>query len=83
MGVDHGDLTNFRYPRLPKVWCTHHHSHRKEHDMAIRKTVEEEFIVNGDKDVWFRNCTTALDTGGFKDIRENTTLSQIEAKFKT
>jgi hypothetical protein len=51
--------------------------------MAIRKTAEEEFIVNGDKDVWFRNCTTALDTGGFKDIRENTTLSQIEAKFKT
>jgi hypothetical protein len=51
--------------------------------MAIRKTVEEEFIVNGNKDAWFANCTTALDTGGFKDIKENTTLSQIEAKFKS
>jgi hypothetical protein len=51
--------------------------------MAIRKSEEEEFVVVGTTDIWAEKCKQALDAGGFKNIKHNQILNQLEADYKT
>jgi len=50
--------------------------------MAIRKSKEETFVVEGDRDVWLQNCQAALEQGGFSDIKVLATLWQIQARYR-
>ena len=45
--------------------------------MAIRKSVEEEFVVAGDMAGWIAKCKKALELGGFKSIKFNQLLSEF------
>ena len=51
--------------------------------MAIRKSEEEEFMVTGTIAEWISKCQKALEMGGFKNIKLNQLISQIEADYKT
>lgn len=50
--------------------------------MAIRKTYEEKIVVAGDRSNWLIRCEQALATGGFKKIRKNEQLFQLQADYK-
>ena len=50
--------------------------------MAIRKTLEDTFVVAGDRREWLAKCKAALEAGGFKEIRPNETLGQIAGDYK-
>jgi hypothetical protein len=49
--------------------------------MAIRKSMEEDIHVNGQKQEVMSKCNNALNKGGFKDISVSDNLSQLSAKY--
>lgn len=49
--------------------------------MAIRKSKDEKFELNGSKETVFTQCLVALRRAGFKSISENTTIFQIQADY--
>ena len=49
--------------------------------MAIRKSKDEAFEVNGTKEAVFEKCVAALQNAGFKSISKNTGISQIQADY--
>jgi hypothetical protein len=50
--------------------------------MAIRKSKKETFVVDGDRDLWLPKCQTALEKGDFSDIKVDTTLWQLQARYR-
>lgn len=50
--------------------------------MAVRKDVDESFVVSGKREDWFKKCEEALVNNGFKDVKLSTALFQIEANYK-
>jgi hypothetical protein len=50
--------------------------------MGIRKSMEEEVVVTGDRSEWLSKCVTSLKSAGFTKISENATTYQIEANYK-
>lgn len=50
--------------------------------MAVRKSMEEELVVTGNRDNWLNKCEKALSTQGFTKIDINNTLYQINANYK-
>ena len=50
--------------------------------MAIRKTVEDAFIVAGNREQWIGRCKDALTNGGFTGIESNEVLGQISGNYK-
>jgi hypothetical protein len=50
--------------------------------MAIRKSAQEELVVEGNREDWLEKCVAALETSGFTKVTKNTTLHQIEASYK-
>lgn len=51
--------------------------------MAIRKSVEDTVVVDGARDQWIARCTKALESGGFRDVKVNPTLNQIEGAYRS
>lgn len=51
--------------------------------MAIRKSKEENFTVNGSLEDLLKKSESALVKGGFKKIKTNNVLNQITADYKT
>ncbi|MGK0448262.1 MAG: hypothetical protein ACJA2M_002048 [Polaribacter sp.] len=49
--------------------------------MAIRKSKEQKFQVNGEINDVKNKCTNSLELGGFKKIETNDFLNQISAKY--
>lgn len=50
--------------------------------MAIRKSKEENYSVNGTLDEWMRKCEQALNNGGFTKITSNKLINQLTANYK-
>lgn len=50
--------------------------------MAIRKSLQEELVVRGDREQWLQKCVDALESSGFTKVTKNATLYQIEANYK-
>ena len=50
--------------------------------MAIRKSKEENFEVNGTIEDWKSNVEKALEKGEFTSIKTNNILNQINANYK-
>lgn len=49
--------------------------------MAIRKTVEEAFVVAGARDEVLRRCEHVLSAQGFTHVNSNSVLFQVEGKL--
>lgn len=50
--------------------------------MAVRKNVEESFVINGKREDWLKACEDSLKNNGFKDVKLSSALFQIEASYK-
>lgn len=50
--------------------------------MAIRKSVEENFVVSGKREDWLTKCDNSLKSNGFKNIKTSNTIFQITADYK-
>ena len=50
--------------------------------MAVRKSLQEEMVVTGNREDWLKKCATALESQGFTKVVTNSTLFQIEANYK-
>ena len=50
--------------------------------MAIRKSIQEELVLSGNREDWLQKCANALEAQGFTKVVKNTTFFQIEADFK-
>lgn len=50
--------------------------------MAVRKSKEEVFVVDGDRKLWLHRCQEALEKGGFSDIKLAATLWQLQARYR-
>ncbi len=50
--------------------------------MAVRKSVEDAFVVAGPRDEWLSRCREALEAQGFTKIDVSETLFQIRANYK-
>jgi len=50
--------------------------------MAVRKSIEETFVVDGPRDEWLRRVRQALENGRFTSIEVSETLYQARANFK-
>jgi hypothetical protein len=50
--------------------------------MAVRKTTEESFVVDGPRADWMDRCGAALERANFTNVRANTTLYEISADYK-
>ena len=50
--------------------------------MAVRKTIEESFVVAGAREEWLPKCCDALEVGRFTGIETSETLGQITANYK-
>ena len=51
--------------------------------MAIRKSVEEEFLIMQGVSILIEKCKNSLQKGGFTNIKYNSIINQIEADYKT
>ncbi|MBL8828441.1 MAG: hypothetical protein JNM18_15775 [Planctomycetaceae bacterium] len=51
--------------------------------MAVRKTVEDTFVVAGKREQWFSRCKDALSKGGFTAIQANEAFGQVKGDYKT
>lgn len=51
--------------------------------MAIRKSVDEEFLIFEDINILTEKCKKSLQTGGFTNIKHNSIINQFEADYKT
>lgn len=50
--------------------------------MGIRKTIEEQMVVPGDRDEWLSLCERSLKSQKFKKVDVNSTLGQVRGDFK-
>jgi hypothetical protein len=50
--------------------------------MAIRKAVEEAFVVAGPRDLWLARVTASLRAGGFGNVAESVTLYQVQGTYR-
>lgn len=50
--------------------------------MAIRKSVEDRFLVNGSVGTWISRVEAALKQQGFKKIQSNPSTGQVTGDFK-
>ncbi len=50
--------------------------------MAIRKSKEENFQINGSLTEAIQKCKTALENGDFTKINVNETINQLTANYK-
>ena len=50
--------------------------------MAIRKTVVDEFVVNGERRGWLSKCRDALRSGGFTSVESNEAFGQVKGDYK-
>lgn len=50
--------------------------------MAVRKSMEDSFVVSGTREEWLPKCRDALEAGGFRKIDASGTLFQIKAGYK-
>ena len=50
--------------------------------MAIRKSMDEEIVVSGDRDQWLKKCEESLEKEGFNKIDINNSLYQIKGNYK-
>ena len=47
--------------------------------MAVRRSIEEKVVVNGERSELLERCRTALQRGGFSKIDVNGVLFQVDA----
>lgn len=50
--------------------------------MAVRKTIDDTFVVSGGREQWLPRCKQALANGGFTKVEANEAFGQIKADFK-
>ncbi|MGV7245844.1 hypothetical protein [Caballeronia sp. M23-90] len=50
--------------------------------MGIRKSMEEELVVTGNRSEWLSKCVTSLKSAGFTKVTQNANIYQIEANYK-
>ena len=50
--------------------------------MAIRKSMDEELVVSGDRDEWLKKCEDSLKNQGFTKVDTNHSLYQIKGNYK-
>ena len=50
--------------------------------MAIRKSMDEELVVSGDRDEWLKKCEDSLKNQGFTKVDSNHSLYQIKGNYK-
>ena len=50
--------------------------------MAIRKTKQESFLVEGTTQAWLSRAEQALHSGGFTNVKLNTALAQLTGDYK-
>jgi len=50
--------------------------------VAVRKDVEESFVVKGNREEWLKKCEESLKDNGFKDVKVSSALFQINANYK-
>ena len=50
--------------------------------MAVRKTVEEMFVVAGPREPWLTRCEHVLASERFTNIESSDTLFQVTANYK-
>jgi hypothetical protein len=54
-----------------------------EIEMAIRKSMQDDVVVSGDRVEWLEKCANALAASGFTKVTKNATVCQIEAAYRT
>jgi hypothetical protein len=54
----------------------------RRYQVAVRKSVEDTFVVAGSRDEWLARCRDALEAQGFTKINASDTLFQITANYK-
>jgi len=50
--------------------------------MGVRKSAEEELVVNGSREEWFSRLSEALLYSDFKNVKKNESLFQIQGDYK-
>jgi hypothetical protein len=50
--------------------------------MAVRRSIEEKVVVNGERSELLERCRTALQRGGFSKIDVNGVLFQVDARYR-
>jgi hypothetical protein len=50
--------------------------------MAIRKSMEEELVVSGERSAWLTRCAKGLMAAGFAEVQANATLGQVSGKYR-
>lgn len=50
--------------------------------MRIRKSMEEELVVSGERDEWLEKCENSLNNQGFKKVEANNSLYQVKGNYK-
>lgn len=50
--------------------------------MAIRKSAEATYVVDGQREQWLGRCAEALRSQGFRNIRTDRTLFEVSADLK-
>ena len=50
--------------------------------MAVRKSVEDVFVVDGPRDEWLSKVEQALTTQGFTNVQTSAALYQADASYK-
>ena len=50
--------------------------------MAVRKSIDDTFVVAGKREQWFSRCKDALSKGEFTAIQANEAFGQIKGDYK-
>ena len=50
--------------------------------MAVKRSKEESYLVDGTRSEWMSKCENALINGGFSSVKTNTLLYLIKANYK-
>jgi len=49
--------------------------------LAIRKSADESFVLDGDRGAWFERCQRALVLSGFSNVSSNANLWQLAGDY--
>jgi hypothetical protein len=50
--------------------------------VAIRKSVEDTFVVSGSRDEWLQRGRTALEDGGFTKVQTSDAIYELSGNYK-
>lgn len=49
---------------------------------GVNTKYQDQFVVAGSRDAWYRRCLSSLEAAGFKKIEANHALYQVSGRFR-